>query len=139
MKLFQGDFKRLFYTDTGRIIISVLMGLGIATLFRKVCKDKNCIDFRGPTIVEVEGKTFQYDDKCYKYHARASKHDETKKHVEMCDMKAAGGGAVQISSPAPANPQPADSPKDASMNSVGIWDSAAKFLPSMPKLPSMGT
>ena len=33
------------FTDSlfGRILISVLLGLGLATLFRKVCKDRKCL------------------------------------------------------------------------------------------------
>ena len=79
MRMFNGDFKRFFYTPVGRIIISLLLGLGIATLFRKVCRDKNCIEFRGPTISAVEGKIFQSDDKCYTYQSRAAKCQPEKK------------------------------------------------------------
>ena len=30
------NFKRLLHTDFGQTIISILLGLGLATLFRKV-------------------------------------------------------------------------------------------------------
>ena len=39
------NIKRLLNTHLGRIIISILLGLGLASLFRKVCTDKNCIKF----------------------------------------------------------------------------------------------
>ena len=35
--------KRLLNTYTGKMMISILLGLGLATLFRKACNDKNCI------------------------------------------------------------------------------------------------
>ena len=44
------NFKRLINTSLGKIIISIMLGLGLATLFRKVCKDKNCITFKGPIL-----------------------------------------------------------------------------------------
>ena len=30
--------RRLIYGDVGKIVISIILGLGLATLFRKVCK-----------------------------------------------------------------------------------------------------
>ena len=61
------NFKRLLNEPLGRILISILLGLGLATLFRKVCKDKNCIVFNGPVISEFDGKIYKHGDKCYKY------------------------------------------------------------------------
>ena len=42
------NLRRLIYSDIGRIIISILLGLGLATLFRKVCNDRNCLVFKAP-------------------------------------------------------------------------------------------
>lgn len=61
------NFKRLFDTDLGKIFISILLGLGLASLFRKVCNDKNCIVFNGPVLQDFENKIYKYDEKCYKY------------------------------------------------------------------------
>ncbi len=57
------------FTDSlfGRILISVLLGLGLATLFRKVCKDRKCMIFRAPDISNIKDKIFKYNDKCYQY------------------------------------------------------------------------
>ena len=61
------NFKRLLNTPLGIMFISILLGLGLATLFRKVCVDKNCIVFHGPVISEFEGKTYNHGNKCYQY------------------------------------------------------------------------
>lgn len=76
------NFKRMLHTQTGRMLISVILGLGLATLFRKVCKDKNCIAFSGPVISEVDGKVFKHGGSCYKYEAETAKCDATKRTVE---------------------------------------------------------
>ena len=34
------NLKRLIYSDVGRIVISIILGLGLATLFRRVCKER---------------------------------------------------------------------------------------------------
>ena len=77
------NFKRLLYTDLGRIILSIILGLGLATLFRKICTDKSCLRFNGPIISDLEGKTYKHGDKCYKYSANTDKCDTTKKQVDL--------------------------------------------------------
>ena len=59
--------KRLLNTERGRMFISILLGLGLASLFRKACKKQECITFKHPDINEVNGKVFKSRNKCYKY------------------------------------------------------------------------
>ena len=35
------NFRRLLYSTPGKYIISILLGLGLATLFRRACKERN--------------------------------------------------------------------------------------------------
>ena len=81
------NFRRLFHSDVGKNIVSVILGLGLATLFRKVCKDKNCIQFNGPIIGDIEDKTFKHGDKCYKYSTQSDKCDSTKRVVKVISEK----------------------------------------------------
>jgi hypothetical protein len=82
------NFKRLLYTDLGRIFISIILGLGLATLFRKICTDKSCILFNGPIISDLEGKIYKHGEKCYKYSTRTDKCDTTKKQIDLMDKDA---------------------------------------------------
>ncbi len=75
------NFKRLLNTNVGRMFISMLLGLGLATLFRKVCTDKNCIDFNGPIIEEGNDKPYKFNDKCYKYSFAPDKCRDTKQII----------------------------------------------------------
>ena len=77
------DLRRLIYNDAGKYIISMLLGLGLATLFRKVCNERNCIIFRGPVLSKVKGQVFKYNDKCYKFSERIEKCDDRKKIVDF--------------------------------------------------------
>jgi hypothetical protein len=77
------NIKRLLNTPFGKIIISILLGFGLATMFRKACTDKNCIIFDGPVISEVDGKIFRFGEFCYKYDLQPNKCDPTKKTVEI--------------------------------------------------------
>ena len=67
----------------GRIIISILLGLGFATLFRKVCADGSCLQFDGPVISEVDGQTYEFGEYCYKYELQPRVCDNKRKTVEM--------------------------------------------------------
>ena len=73
------QLQRLLYSDTGRNIISIVLGIGLAALFQKVCKDKDCVVFNGPIISEVDGKIFQHGEKCYRYDITSTSCDKNKK------------------------------------------------------------
>ena len=77
------NFKRLLNTPIGVAFISILLGLGLATLFRKVCTDKNCITFNGPVITDIVGKTYQYGEKCYKYDINPTTCNKNKKIIDI--------------------------------------------------------
>ena len=67
-----GIVEDFLSNDKGKIIISIIWGLGLAALFRKVCKGRNCIIIKGPKPSELENKIFKFENKCYKYNAMAS-------------------------------------------------------------------
>jgi hypothetical protein len=81
------NFKRLLNTPLGITFISIILGLGLATLFRKVCNDKNCIVFNGPVISDIEGKIYKHSEKCYKYSVVSDKCDSTKRVIDMSEPK----------------------------------------------------
>ncbi len=77
------NFKRLLHSSLGRIIISILIGLGLATLFRKVCDDKNCLTFRGPILGDIDGKIYKHGEKCFSYSAVSTQCDKNKQTLDM--------------------------------------------------------
>ena len=53
-------FKNLLksmHTDNGKYAISMILGIGLASLFRKICKDRNCIVFQAPSLEEIKEHT----------------------------------------------------------------------------------
>ena len=60
-------------SDSGSIIISIILGIGLASIFRKVCKDGRCVVIKGPKIVDISKNIYQIDDECFKYTTRATK------------------------------------------------------------------
>tara|TARA_B110000037_G_scaffold171240_1_gene194347 strand:- start:12186 stop:12401 length:216 start_codon:yes stop_codon:yes gene_type:complete len=63
--------NKLLENESVSIIISIILGLGLASLFRQVCKGNECIIIKGPSIKEVSKKVYKIDDKCYKYTPKA--------------------------------------------------------------------
>ena len=58
---------RIMDSEIGVNLISIILGLGLASLFRKVCRNKDCIIIKGPKLSSIKDKIFKHDDKCYKY------------------------------------------------------------------------
>ena len=75
--------KKLLYSETGRTIISILLGLGLASIFRFSCKNNNCMIFKAPPIKKIRGKVFKFDNKCYKYNEVAGKCRNNKKILDF--------------------------------------------------------
>lgn len=101
----------------GRVFISILLGLGLATLFRKVCKDKNCITFNGPVISEIDNKIFKHGDGCYKYTISPTKCDATKKIIDIGSPEMNEDGSVKIMPTA----QPTSKDAATSSSIFGTW------------------
>jgi hypothetical protein len=68
-------------SDTGKIIISIILGLGISSLFRKVCKD-NCIVLVSPDMDEIKGQYFKNNNDCYQYEPYAVKCERGVKYIQ---------------------------------------------------------
>ena len=77
------NFKRLLYSPLGQIFISMLLGFGIATLFRKACNKRNCLVFQAASLSKIKGQIFKYDNKCYKFTPKAESCKKRKKTVEF--------------------------------------------------------
>ena len=88
------NFKRLLTTPHGRAIISIILGLGLASLFRKVCTDKNCIHFKGAAVSDINGKIYMHDDKCYKYTANPVKCNSKNKIVDIGEKTSEKGNPI---------------------------------------------
>ena len=65
------NFRRIIYSKYGKYIISIILGLGLASLFRRACKNRNCLKFIGPPIQKIKGQVFDFNDKCYMFEEKA--------------------------------------------------------------------
>ncbi len=65
--------KKFIGSKTGIIMLSAILGLGLACIFKMSCDSHNCIVYKAPDYDEK--KIIQYNNKCYEPH----------EHIESCD------------------------------------------------------
>jgi hypothetical protein len=51
-------------------LISLLLGFGVAALFRPICKGPDCVIMRGPPVDEIRGAVYQFGSKCVEFTAK---------------------------------------------------------------------
>jgi hypothetical protein len=86
---------RLFYDNTGQIIVSALFGLALALLFRRICKD-NCVLYSAPDIKEIEENIFNLEDTCYKYKSYPVKCKAIDKPLKPYDINKTPDNIISI-------------------------------------------
>ena len=57
--------EKLFQSKGGIKIFSIILGLGIAGLFKMSCDSRSCIVYKAPEFND-DNKVVKYNDKCYK-------------------------------------------------------------------------
>jgi hypothetical protein len=77
------EFKKFFVTESGKTIISILLGLGFATLFRIKCSGINCYKFVAPSLEDIKKKKYKYGNKCFNYELESSTCDNNKKIINF--------------------------------------------------------
>jgi hypothetical protein len=75
--------SKLVHSNTGKYIMSIILGIGVATLFRVTCIGNDCKIFRAPPLDEIEDKIYSFDKKCYKMDPKVATCDSNKKIYEF--------------------------------------------------------
>ena len=71
------------YTKNGKLIISIILGFGLASLFRKVCKDLECYNYKAPPEEDVVNNIYSFNNKCYKYVRNAISCGKKEKQIDV--------------------------------------------------------
>mgnify|MGYP003991647607 CR=1 FL=1 len=59
--------KELLNSTRGKYALSLILGFGLASLFRKACSSRNCLVFKAPPLDKIKNKVFGFNNKCYKF------------------------------------------------------------------------
>ena len=63
----------LLRSKIAKIILSIIWGLGLASLFKRTCHDRECIVYNAPDPATIINNTYQYDKTCYKFDTKLSR------------------------------------------------------------------
>ena len=77
------ELTKFVKSNTGKYMMSIILGIGLATFFRTVCNGKNCIIYKAPPLEEIENKIYKFDNKCYKFEKTNKKCDSNKQLLEF--------------------------------------------------------
>ena len=59
--------KDVMSNSWGCVLVSALLGLGLATMFHQVCAGRNCVIVKGPSVDYVTKHMWRSGTDCYKY------------------------------------------------------------------------
>ena len=79
--------KDLVITSWGSVLISIILGLGLAALFQKACKDNNCVIIKGPPYKDIKDKIYIHDGKCIMYKPESSSCDANSNPNKTTNLK----------------------------------------------------
>jgi hypothetical protein len=65
------DLESLIKIPHMATLISLVLGFGIAAIFRPLCKGPDCVILRGPPISEIRGAVYQFGTKCVEFVPKA--------------------------------------------------------------------
>lgn len=77
------SLKVILHSDRGRVLIAVLLGFGLSTLFRKSCTKRECMKFRAPPMDKINGQIYEYNTKCYQFEGTAADCSSKRKTVRF--------------------------------------------------------
>ena len=55
------------HTENGKLVLSIILGFGLATIFRKACYGVECYIYKPPPSEEIKDQIYKFDNKCYKF------------------------------------------------------------------------
>ena len=73
--------KKLLSSRTGIIIFSIVLGLGLSSVFKSCCDSGNCIVYKAPDFSKK--KIIKYNGKCYEANEQIQTCDTNKKIVSF--------------------------------------------------------
>lgn len=68
-------------TKFGKYLVSVILGVGLASIFRKSCSNKNCLQFKGPHHLDIVKPTYGFEEGCYRFKERSVTCNTKKKQI----------------------------------------------------------
>ena len=70
-------------TQLGKNMISVILGIGLASIFRKACGNGRCLVFKAPSVSSIKNNIYEHANNCYEFNERSVDCNQKKKNVQF--------------------------------------------------------
>jgi len=77
------NLKRILYFHNSHIVLAIILGFGLATIFRQSCKENKCIRLQGPNLDEINNNVYKIDNECYKFTPKYTKCSNQKEIINF--------------------------------------------------------
>jgi hypothetical protein len=74
------DIKKFVTSKSGVTLLSIILGLGLASIFKMSCDNRSCMVYEAPDFSDK--KIMKYNDKCYEPKEKMGKCDPNKKTID---------------------------------------------------------
>jgi len=71
-----------FKTKTGMNVLSILLGLGLAGIFKMSCDNRSCLIYKAGDISNTDN-IFKYNNECYKATESSTSCDSNKEIIDV--------------------------------------------------------
>jgi hypothetical protein len=61
------SFMNIMSIPNIAVFISFILGLGLASMFRPICKGPDCLVIRGPPVQDVRDSVYQFGSRCVEF------------------------------------------------------------------------
>ena len=75
--------KKILNNNFSSIIISIILGIGLASLFKNKCTGDKCLKFKGPSLDNIKNTIYLFDNECYIFSEKAIVCDKKEKSIEF--------------------------------------------------------
>jgi hypothetical protein len=73
--------KKILNSKSSSIILSIILGLGLASIFKMSCDSRSCMVYQA---ADLEDKNIiKYNDKCYEAKEKIENCDNTKRIIDI--------------------------------------------------------
>ena len=59
------------HTKFGKYLISVILGIGLSSIFRKTCSNRDCLAFLAPHHADIVDNIYRHNKDCYKFNSHS--------------------------------------------------------------------
>ncbi len=73
--------KKFIYSKYSKYIISIILGLGLATIFNTTCDSLSCMKLKAPHTNRIEKHTWLHNNNCYRFKTKTTSCNKNKKKI----------------------------------------------------------